>query len=174
MDRQSDYKNEYFQGEIFEMTGASRRHNLISVNIASSLNAQLADRECEVYASDMRVKVSQSNLYTYPDVVVVCGAPEFEDSEVDTLLNPVIVIEVLSRTIDGYDRGDKFEHYRSLRSLSEVILVAQDKYHLEQYTKQKDNHWLLSDTNNLQDKIKLRSINCELSLNAVYRKVVMD
>jgi Uma2 family endonuclease len=174
VDRQSEHKNEYFEGEVFAMTGASRRHNLISVNIASSLNAQLADRECEVYVSDMRVKVSQTGLYTYPDVVVICGSPQFEDNQVDTLLNPVLIIEVLSKSTEGYDRGDKFGHYRALESLSEVILVAQDKYHLEQYARQKDNHWLLSETNNLEDTIKLSSINCELSLKTIYRKVAID
>lgn len=174
LDRQSEYKNEYFEGEVFAMTGASRRHNLISVNIASSLNAQLAERECEVYVSDMRVKVGRTGLYTYPDVVAVCGSPQFEDNQVDTLLNPVVVLEVLSKSTEGYDRGDKFEHYRTVESLSEVILVAQDKYHLEQYARQSDNHWLLSETNNLEDTIKLSSINCELSLRAIYRKVAVD
>jgi len=174
IDRQSEHKNEYFQGEVFAMTGASRRHNLISVNIASSLNAQLADRECEVYVSDMRVKVSNTGLYTYPDVVVVCGVPQFEDNQVDTLLNPVVVIEVLSKSTEGYDRGDKFEHYRTIESLSEVVLVAQDKYHMEQYVRQADNHWLLSETKKPEDTIKLSSINCELSLRSIYRKVVVD
>lgn len=174
IDRQSEQKNQYFDGEIFVMTGASRRHNLISVNAASSLNTQLADRECEVYASNMRVKVNPTGLYTYPDVVVVCDPPQFEDKEIDTLLNPIVIIEVLSKTTEGYDRGDKFEHYRSIESLSEVVLIAQDKHHVEHYRRQKDSQWLLSETNSLQDKIMLRSINCELSLSNIYRKVSID
>ena len=171
IDRQSEYKNEYFDGEIFAMTGASRKHNLISVNVATTLNNQLADRECEVYASDMRVKVNQTGLYTYPDVVVVCEAPQFEDQEVDTLLNPMVKIEVLSKTTEGYDRGDKFEHYRSIASLAEVVLIAQDKHHVEYYKRQENNQWILTETNSLEDKIILTSIGCELPLSQIYRKV---
>jgi len=174
MDRQSEYKNEYFDGEIFAMTGASRKHNLISVNVASSLNSQLTDRDCEVYASDMRVKVNPTGLYTYPDVVVVCGVPGFEDKETDTLLNPTVIIEVLSKTTEGYDRGDKFEHYRSIESLSEVVLIAQDKHHIEHYRRQEGGQWVLTETNNLQDRIKLTSINCELALHDIYKKVSID
>jgi len=171
IDRQSENKNEYFEGEIFSMTGASRRHNLISVNVATTLNNQLADRECEVYAGDMRVKVNATGLYTYPDVVVVCGDPQFEDKEVDTLLNPTVIIEVLSKTTEGYDRGDKFEQYRLIPSLVEVVLIAQDKHHIEDYRRQESNHWMLTETNNLLDKLMLPTIGCELLLGEIYRKV---
>ena len=174
IDRQSEHKHEYFDGEIFAMTGASRKHNLISVNVAATLNNQLADRECEVYASDMRVKVNPMGLYTYPDVVVVCGLPQFEDKEIDTLLNPIVIIEVLSKTTEGYGRGDKFEHYRSVASLSEVVLIAQDKHHVEYYRRQEGSQWMLTETNSLQDKIILASINCELPLSQIYRKVSID
>jgi Uma2 family endonuclease len=174
IDRQSEHKHEYFDGEIFAMTGASRRHNLISVNVASSLHAQCTDRDCEVYASDMRVKVNPTGLYTYPDVVVVCGAPQFDDQEIDTLLNPTVVIEVLSKTTEGYDRGDKSEHYRAVESLAEIVLIAQDKHHVEHYRRQNGNQWLLSETNRLQDKVTLTSIGCELFLSDVYRKVAID
>jgi len=174
IDRHSEQKHEYFDGGIFAMTGASRRHNLISVNVASSINTQLADRECEVYASDMRVKVSPTGLYTYPDVVIVCETPQFEDKEIDTLLNPTVIIEVLSKTTEGYDRGDKFEHYRRVESLVEVVLIAQDKHHVEHYTRQISGQWLLSETNNLQDKLIITSINCELPLRDIYRKVSVD
>src|SRR5258708_18618472 len=127
LDRQSAFKNEYFNGEIFAMTGASRKHNLITSNVNYSLNLQLKRRQCEVYASDMRVKVSSSGLYTYPDVVVVCGAPMFEDKETDTLINPTVIIEILSKSTEAYDRGDKSGHYRRLESLSEYILISQDR-----------------------------------------------
>lgn len=173
LDRQSEYKHEYFDGEIFAMTGASRKHNIISVNVATSLNSQLTDRDCEVYASDMRVKVSPTGLYAYPDVVV-CGSPQFEDKEIDTLLNPTVILEVLSKTTEGYDRGDKFEHYRSIESLSEVVLIAQDKHHIEHYRRQEGSQWILTETNSLQDKIELASINCELALSDIYKKVSID
>ena len=171
IERNSECKSEYLDGEIFAMTGASRKHNLISVNTTVSLYAQLEGRDCEVYASDMRVKVNPTGLYTYPDVVVVCGAPQFEDEHVDTLLNPVVIIEVLSKSTEGYDRGEKFEHYRSIETLAEVLMIAQGKYHVEHYVRQSDNQWLLSETNNLSESINLSSINCILRLADVYKKI---
>ena len=171
IDRLSDFKNEYFNGEVFAMTGASRKHNLITANVTSSLNPQLKGRQCEVYASDMRVKVRSTGLYTYPDVVVVCGSPAFEDKEIDTLTNPTLIIEVLSKSTEGYDRGDKFGHYRKLDSLSEYILISQDKHHIEHYVRQPDNQWLLSETDDLQITIELPAINCRLALADIYDKV---
>src|SRR5205085_5334550 len=112
LERQAEYKSEYFNGEIFAMTGASRRHNLVAANVLASLHGQLRKRPCEVYSSDMRVKVSPTGLYTYPDVVVVCNDPLFDDKQKDTLLNPTVLIEVLSKSTASYDRGEKFEHYR--------------------------------------------------------------
>jgi Uma2 family endonuclease len=174
IDRQSDFKNEYLNGEIFAMTGASRKHNLITINVATSLNSQLKGRQCEVYANDMRVKVSSSGLYTYPDVVVVCGSPEFEDIEIDTLINPALIIEVLSKSTEGYDRGDKFGHYRKLESLLEYVLISQDKHHLEHYIRQSDNQWLLSEAGDLQARIDLPSIDCKLGLADIYDKVEIE
>lgn len=173
IDRQSEHKNEYFDGEIFAMTGASRKRNLISVNVATILNNQLAERDCEVYASDMRVKVNPTGLYTYPDVVVVCGEPQFEDKEIDTLLNPNVIIEVLSKSTEGYDRGSKFEHYRSIESLSEIVLIEQHKHHVEHYRRQGNSQWILTETNSQQDKIVLDSLNCDLPLSQIYMKVQM-
>jgi Uma2 family endonuclease len=173
IDRQSDFKNEYLNGEIFAMTGASRKHNLITINVATSLNSQLKGRQCEVYANDMRVKVSSSGLYTYPDVVV-CGSPEFEDIEIDTLINPALIIEVLSKSTEGYDRGDKFGHYRKLESLLEYVLISQDKHHLEHYIRQSDNQWLLSEAGDLQARIDLPSIDCKLGLADIYDKVEIE
>jgi Uma2 family endonuclease len=174
IDRKSEFKHEYFNGEILAMTGASRKHNLITINIASSLNSQSKGRQCEVYASDMRVRVGSSGAYTYPDVVVVCGRPTFEDSEADTLTNPTVIIEVLSKTTEGYDRGDKSGHYRRLDSLSEYILVSQDKVHLEHFVRQHDNQWLLSEADVLNAVIDLISINCKLAMADVYDKVQLE
>src|SRR5262249_52342736 len=129
LEREASYKSEYLDGEIFAMAGASRRHNLISINAGSSLNAQLAERECEVYVSDMRVRVEATNLLTYPDVVVVCGEPRFHDEDADTLLNPTLIIEVLSKSTSRFDRGEKFEHYRAIESFVEYLLIAQDKFY---------------------------------------------
>ena len=174
LERQAEYKSEYFNGEIFAMTGASRRHNLVAGNIFASLHNQLRKRPCEIYPSDMRVKVSPTGLYTYPDVIVVCGEPIFDDQQKDTLLNPTVLIEVLSKSTASYDRGEKFEHYRKLSSLAEYLVVAQNKYHAEHYIRQPDNRWLLSETDDVQQTIHLSSIECDLALADIYDKVEVD
>src|SRR5206468_6291774 len=119
--------SEYINGQIYAMSGASREHNLIVVNLIRELSSQLRGRPCEVYASDMRVKVRPTGMYTYPDVVAVCGEPRFEDEQVDTLVNPAVIVEVLSPSTEAYDRGQKFAHYRKLESLTEYVLVAQNE-----------------------------------------------
>src|SRR6266498_1001389 len=111
LERQSEYKSEYLNGEIFAMTGASRKHNLITTNISREISQQLKPRPCEVYAVDMRVKVRATGLYTYPDIAVVCGEPQFEDDYIDTLLNPTLLIEVLSQSTERYDRIAKSSYY---------------------------------------------------------------
>ena len=174
LERQAEYKSEYLNGEIFAMTGASRRHNLVAGNVFASLHNQLRKRPCEIYPSDMRVKVSPTGLYTYPDVVVVCAEPLFDDKQKDTLLNPTVLIEVLSKSTASYDRGEKFAHYRKLDSLTEYLVVAQDKYHVEHYTRQSGNQWLLSETDDIQKTIHLSSIECDLALADIYDKVEVD
>ena len=127
LERKTDYRSEYLHGEVFAMTGASRRHNLIATNIVRSLGNQLDTRPCELYVSKMRVKVSAAGLYTYPDVVVVCDEPKFEDGFFDTLENPTLLIEILSKSTERYDRIAKTDYYRTLDSLSEHLLVAQEE-----------------------------------------------
>ncbi|HEX8921122.1 MAG TPA: Uma2 family endonuclease, partial [Pyrinomonadaceae bacterium] len=119
LERKSEIKHEYYAGEMFAMVGASKRHNLITTNIIRSLGNQLLERGCNVYASDMRVKVSATGKYTYPDIVVACEEEKFDDAENDTLLNPVVVIEVLSEFTEAYDRGKKFEQYQNIESLTD-------------------------------------------------------
>jgi Uma2 family endonuclease len=174
IDRQSDLKNEYLRGQIFAMTGASRKHNLITFNISALLGPQLKGRQCEAYANDMRVKVSSSGLYTYPDVVVVCGTPIFEDKESDTLTNPTVIMEVLSKSTEGYDRGDKSGHYRKLDSLLEHLLISQDKAHIERFVRQSIREWLFSEADGLEAVIDLTSINCKLAMADVYDKVELE
>ena len=130
-------RREYVNGEIFSMSGASRAHNLITGNISGELRNILKGGGCEVYANEMRVSTPITTSYFYPDVVVVCDEPRFEDDVFDTLLNPIILVEVLSLTTETYDRGEKFGHYRQLTSLQEYILVAQDKICVEHYRRQK-------------------------------------
>jgi Uma2 family endonuclease len=174
LERQAEDKSEYFNGEIFAMTGASRRHNLVTANVLASLHTQLRGRPCETYPGDMRVKVSPTGLYTYPDVVVVCNEPLFDDKQRDTLLNPTVLVEVLSESTASYDRGEKFEHYRRLGSLAEYLVAAQNKYHVEHYVRQPDNRWLLSETDDVRATIHLSSIECDLALADIYDKVEVD
>lgn len=172
-ERKAEYKSEYIDGEMVAMTGASRKHNLVAVNITREISQQLKGRPCELYAGDMRVRVPSTRLYTYPDVAVVCGEPEFEDDYLDTLLNPTLIVEVLSESTELYDRGKKFSFYRTIESLGEYLLVAQDERKVEQYARQADGRWLLSDYRTPEDEIELASIQCRLALREVYDKVAL-
>jgi Uma2 family endonuclease len=170
LERQAETKSEYLDGEIFAMTGASRRHNRLALNLAFALDTQLRENGCEVYVSDMRVKVAETGLYTYPDVAVACGEPQFEDAEVDTLLNPKVVVEILSKSTEGYDRGAKAEQYRALPSLAEYVLVSQDRIHVEHYLRQEDG-WLLTETDRREGSVHLPSVGARLTLADVYSRV---
>jgi Uma2 family endonuclease len=171
IDRASEGKSEYLDGVIYAMGGASPPHVQITGNVAGELRGRLRDAPCIVYSTDLRVRVSLEGLYSYPDVVVVCGEPRFIDAELDTLTNPVLIVEVLSDSTKNYDRGEKFENYRSNESLREYILVAQDKVHVEQYAKRDDGSWLLSETNSIEDVLILSSVGCELPVSEIYLKV---
>lgn len=171
LERAAEDKSEYFNGEIYAMSGASRRHILIVTNLVRELSTQLKKRECEVYSTDMRVKVNPTGLYTYPDVIVMCGEAQFSDEQKDTLINPNVIIEVLSESTKDYDRGGKFEQYRTLESFKEYVPVAQDKPHVEHFVRQPDNRWILTETNKMEDSIELSSIACTLALAEIYDKV---
>jgi Uma2 family endonuclease len=173
LERKAEYKSEYINGQIYAMSGASREHNLIALNLASELRSQLKGKPCEVYASDMRVKVGPAGTYTYPDVVAVCGEPRFEDAQLDTLVNPTVIIEVLSQSTEAYDRGEKFAHYRDLESLTDYILVAQNRIRVEHYVRYGDTgeQWMLTPISNLGSKLHLASIGCDVSLHDIYDRV---
>lgn len=170
-ERQSRDKHEFYLGEIFAMSGASRKHNLISGNLFGELRERLKDRRCEAYVGDMRVRVKPNGLYTYPDVVVVCGEPEFLDSDVDTLLNPTLLIEVLSDSTEKNDRGSKFKQYRQIPSLREYILVSQDEPSIEHFTRRGDTYWELTETAGLDSQLVLSSLGCQIPLTEIYSKV---
>ena len=171
LERQAQCKSEYYAGEIFAMAGASRWHNLIVTNVIGELRSQLKGRPCTTYPSDMRVKVSPTGLYTYPDVTVVCGEARFEDNEQDTLLNPTLIVEVLSESTEACDCGGKFAHYRKLTSLMEYVLITQTKPHIEHYLRKPDNRWLLSEVDSVKDTLHLPSTDCHLALAEVCDKV---
>ena len=171
-ERQSDIKHEYWQGETFAMAGATEAHNLIVANVVGELRNQLKKRPCKLYPSDMRVRIPRGNSYKYPDIVVVCGKSQFEDDEHDTLLNPTVLIEVLSPSTEAYDRGAKFREYRAIDSLQAYLLISQDKPLLECYTRQENTpFWLFSDTAGPDADLELPAIACRLALIEVYDKV---
>jgi Uma2 family endonuclease len=171
IERRAEYKSEFLNGEMFAMSGASRAHNLIATNVTRELSGQLRGRPCETYAGDMRVKVSETGLYTYPDVLVVCGEAEFEDAHVDTLLNPTVIVEVVSPSTEAYDRGEKFAQFRNLASLREYVLIAQDRPRLERFRRSEGQDWLFSAVDGLEETAHLTAIGCDLALADVYERV---
>ena len=170
LERASEIRHQYFRGEMFAMSGASRAHNVINLNLASSLNRQLSGGPCEAYVNDMRVKVSATGLYTYPDTVVAGADREFEDAVVDTLLNPTVIAEVLSDSTEAYDRGDKFRQYQKLQSLREYVLVSQKRACVEHFLRQ-GNQWVLTSLEGPTDTLVLSTINCRVALREIYDRV---
>ena len=169
-ERKAPFKNEYLSGQILAMSGASRAHNLITGNIFNGLYNQLLNRDCETYTGEMRVKARPITSYFYPDVAVVCDEPRFEDDVFDTLLNPTVVVEVLSGSTAAYDKGEKFESYKQIASLQEYILVSQDRVNVERHFRL-GTQWRAMEFQELADILPLDSIRCELPLGHIYRRV---
>jgi Uma2 family endonuclease len=172
LEKHADYKSEYFDGEVFAMAGGTPEHNLIAANLIRELGNQLEERPCRVYPSDQRVKIPDTGLYTYPDLSVVCEEPQFEEPGRCALLNPTLIVEVLSETTEAYDRGDKFAHYRRVASLREYVLVASNRRRIERFTRQDGgSEWVLAECSDATGSLPLPSIQCVLSLPRVYSKV---
>ena len=167
-ERKALRKSEYLDGQIFAMSGASRAHSLITGNISNTLYNQLVGSDCEVYSSDMRVQPSPI-AYFYPDVVA-CGEPRFEDDVFDTLLNPIVIVEVLSPATVAFDQGEKFSHYQQLTSLQNYILVSQHKFCVEHHWRQ-GRRWEHTEFRTPEDVLSLTSIGCKISLHDIYRRV---
>jgi Uma2 family endonuclease len=170
-ERRSELRHEYIDGELFAMSGASEPHNQIVVNLIREISTQFRGRPCKVYTNDMRVRIMGTSRYVYPDAVALCGPPHFEDQEQDTLTNPNLIVEVLSTTTEAYDRGEKFEYYRRIETLTEYVLIAQDKPHVEQFFRQSNGQWLFTETSGMEKTIELPSVGCQLSLAELYDKV---
>lgn len=170
LERKATFKSEYISGEILAMSGASLAHTRITADIVTELNIQLRGRECEVISNDMRVRTSPKGAYFYPDIIVFCGEPQFEDNVFDTLLNPTLVVEVLSPSTEAYDKGEKFRHYQELTSLREYILVSQDRIRVEHYRLAK-TQWVQTELHAIEGVLSLASIGCELPLQDIYRRV---
>ena len=171
IERKAEFKSEYYQGEMFAMSGASYPHIGIVANAMRELGQQLRRGPCRPLSNDMRVRVTPAGLYTYPDVVVVCGEPQFLDDTFDTLLNPTVIVEVLSESTEAYDRGRKFELYRSLESLAEYVLISSQRVSAELFTRQPDGRWMLTASSRLEDSIDLQSVGCHLALADLYENV---
>ena len=174
MERESDIKHEFYRGEIFAMAGSSPNHDRIAGDTYSSLNTQLRKSGCEVFSSEIRVRVNPTRSYTYPDIKVVCGEQEFTKDKPPSLLNPTLIIEVLSPSTAEYDKAGKFSEYRKLASLQEYILIAQDEPLIEHYVRQPDATWVLRDFTSMEAVIELKSIECTLALADIYSRVSFE
>lgn len=174
VERESDTKSEYFDGVVYAMTGASINHIRVVTNLAVELATQLRGRRCDVLTNEMKVRLQDSRKFFYPDVTVLCGDPQFHDKRTDIILNPVLVIEVLSPSTEAFDRGAKFQAYQTLDSLNEYVLVAQDKAVIEQFVRRADGKWTYAAAIGLESSLLLPSVECTLNLNAVYDKVDFD
>lgn len=173
-ERQAESRSEYHAGQVFAMAGASRRHHRIVTNLSTALSVQLKFRPCNNYSSDMRVRIGNAERYVYPDIVATCGREEFEDDQQDVLLNPLLIIEVLSPSTEAYDRGDKFRYYQTISSLREYVLVSQDRRCFEVYRQQPDGRWLDESRSMPPLTLRLESVDCVLTEAEVYAKVEED
>lgn len=171
LERKAEYKSEYCNGEIFAMSGASRRHNAIALTLYAMFVQRNRGRKCQGFTSDMRVLVDPPGLYTYPDLSATCGEPQFADASEDTLINPALVVEIVSPSTEAYDRGKKARMYRGMSSLQELLLIAQDRYDVELRRRQADGTWLLLDAVGLDASIELTSVSCTLPLGELYENL---
>ncbi len=172
LDRNSDERWEFWDGEIFNMSGVNENHAEIEVNLITFLNPKLRARGCRMYPANMRIKVPSLPPYRYGDTSALCGMPTFvKIAGVDVLTNPALIVEVLSETTETYDRGDKFSHYKSIPDFCEYLLIAQHRPHVTQYIKQSDGDWLQREFNNLSDVVKIKSLDCEILLSEIYEGI---
>lgn len=170
-ERKAEYKSEYYRGEMFAMAGATFEHTLVKDNTAREMGNQLKDGPCRVLTSDLCVKVDAVGLYTYPDIVVVCDKPVFEDDMFDTLKNPRALIEVLSESTEDYDRGTKFKMYRQIPSLQEYVLIAQDQPLVERHVRQTNGDWVMTEFNHVSQVLEFASVPVKITLTEIYRGV---
>ena len=170
-ERLAEFRSEFYRGEVFAMAGASFEHTRINDNLAQKVGNQLENSPCQILTRDLRVKVNATGLYTYPDAVIVCGKPEFDDSDVATLLNPRVLIEILSDSTESYDRGGKFAQYRQIPTFQEYVLITQDQALVERYVRQPDGSWMLTISSDLADTFEFASVPVRVPLAEIYRGV---
>ena len=174
IERKAEDKSEYYHGEMFAMSGVSRKHDRIATQLAFLIDQHLRGKQCEAFTANMRVLATASGLYTYPDLSVACEEPQFADAQVDTLTNPALLVEILSPSTEDYDRGKKAKRYRAIPSLQELLIIAQDGYEVELYRRQVDGSWSLIEARGLESSIALTSIGYTVSLRELYEKVLED
>jgi Uma2 family endonuclease len=171
IERASEFRHEYHDGQMYAMSGASLRHVVITGNLSFELNKLLKKLPCLVLTTDLRLRVDSDEMFTYPDILLVCEEPKFADNQKDTLLNPTTIIEVLSPSTEGYDRGKKFAHYRTLESLQEYGLVSQHEARVEIFKRQPNGTWVLTESVGLTASCTFESVSCTIALSDVYDKV---
>jgi Uma2 family endonuclease len=171
LERSAEFRSELIDGEIVAMSGASANHNVIAGNAFATIHFQLRGRPCRIFMADMRVRVDSAGLYTYPDLTGLCGEPVFDDEQADTLLNPGLLMEVLSPSTEAYDRGEKFALYRRLDSLIDYVLVSQDKMRVEHY-RRRDEQWVLTVYEDPAARLVLDSLAVTLPIGEIYDKVL--
>ena len=167
----AEYKSEYYHGEMFAMSGAAFHHNVIAMNISGTLYSALRNSDCMVFGSDMKIELDKARHYAYPDISAVCGEIEFAPGRNDTIVNPVLIIEILSESTQEYDRGLKFKAYQNIVSLKEYLLIDQYSCSVEHFFKNETGKWLSEIFDTPADTLKLRSVDAELSLSAIYHRV---
>ena len=174
LEEKADYKSEYRNGEIFAMTGGTTNHNEIALNVAANLKFGLRGQNYRVYIGDVRLWIPRYRQYTYPDVMIIEGEPIYSATSTTTVMNPSLIIEVLSKSTRNYDQGDKFLYYRSISDFREYILIEQANYHVNQYVKNSEEKWILSEYESPDDLLKFESINFQISLQDIYVGVNFD
>jgi Uma2 family endonuclease len=171
---QSNEKHEYYRGEIFAMSGASFRHNDIFSNLFGDIAHQLKGKNCKPFGSDLRIHIPKNTLYTYPDISIICGDPEFSDATFDTATNPAVIIELLSKSTRNYDKGEKFTLYRDIDSLKEYILVDTEKVYVEKHIRNANNSWQLTDYRSLEASFTIDTVQLTVLLKDIYNGVKFD
>lgn len=173
-DRQASCKSEFHQGEVFAIGGGSANHSLIAANFVREAGNALKDKPCTVFNSDLRVQVRSTGLYTYPDATIVCGEREFDDDQRDTIINPTVIVEVLSDSTEKYDRGKKANHYRQIASLKELLLITQGRPHVERFTRQPKGDWMFHEQYDLSADFELKSLGIFVAISELYRGLKFD
>ncbi len=175
LEKSTDEKFEFWDGNVWSMAGASTSHNRIVRNLGTEIDLQLREKGCESFPSDMRIKVPTYLPYRYPDLTALCGEAEIENLlGQDLLVNPQLIVEVLSDSTEAFDRGDKFSYYKSIPSFTEYLLIAQHRPHITQFVKHGDGFWMNLEFNNLSDVVELKSVPCKLKLNEIYRNISFE